>query len=366
MSGSLRYDAVVIGCGTAGMVAATRLAQRGASVCVVAKGYGSTHLAPATVDAPTAVDAATPISWFRDTVASGPFPGYSYLGDLATELTLPTAIGSLKRSKLVPSTQGSGALATAATKLAVAGTPALRDFQAGLCAANLVRAGLPARAVEFDWRLDRADANPVHAARRFDEPRWRERFCKALRPLLDADDQLVALPAVLGLADPAEVHRDLEQRLERSVFEIPTLPPSVPGMRMFEILRSALREAGGKLVLGAEVNGARRDAAGRIVAVNAASAGHDTVYAADGFVLASGGTASGAITVDSRRSAHERVLGLPLIGLAVAVDEWQRSIGPANVTVAGACLPDATASRTGCGESLAITSGFRAAEVALA
>jgi len=34
-------------------------------------------------------------------------------------------------------------------------------------------------------------------------------------------------------------------RLGRRVFEIPTLPPSVPGMRLYEILRSALRAAGG-------------------------------------------------------------------------------------------------------------------------
>jgi glycerol-3-phosphate dehydrogenase subunit B len=60
--GELHFDAVVIGAGTAGLVAATRLAQEGASVCVLAKGIGSTHLAPATIDvlgyAPDRVDAS--------------------------------------------------------------------------------------------------------------------------------------------------------------------------------------------------------------------------------------------------------------------------------------------------------------------
>jgi glycerol-3-phosphate dehydrogenase subunit B len=363
VSRALNYDVVVIGCGTAGLVAATRLAQRGARVCLVAKGYGSTHLTPATIDTPAAVGAGTPISWFRDTVASGPLPGYTYIGDLtAAQLSLPTAAGALKRSLLVPSTQAPGALAGPSTKVAIVGTPWLRDFQTGLCAANLRVAGLQARAVEFAWQLDRADANAVNVAHNFDEPRWREPFCAALRRLLAGDEELVGLPAVLGLRDPGEVHADLERRLERRVFEIPTLPPSVPGMRLFEILRSALRTAGGRFVLGAEVVSAQRDSGDRIVAVTTASAGHDTVYGAPAFVLASGGTTSGAIEVDSRRSARDRVLGLPLVGLAVAVDDQQRSIAAPNVVVAGSSLPDDSANQIGCSEITAITTGYRAAE----
>ena len=50
MRAQLHFDAVVIGAGTAGLTAATRLAQGGARVCVLAKGVGSTHLAPGTID----------------------------------------------------------------------------------------------------------------------------------------------------------------------------------------------------------------------------------------------------------------------------------------------------------------------------
>jgi hypothetical protein len=86
------------------------------------------------------------------------------------------------------------------------------------------------------------------------------------------------------------------------------------------------------------------------------------VYGASAFVLASGGTASGAIEVDSHLCARERVFGLPLDGLAVAVDEQQRSIAAANVLVAGACLPAGAGRQIGCSEGLAITTGYRAAE----
>src|SRR5262249_6547472 len=57
---ALKYDAVVIGVGLAGLVAAIRVAERGKRVLVVAKGVGSTHLGGATIDvlgyAPEAVE----------------------------------------------------------------------------------------------------------------------------------------------------------------------------------------------------------------------------------------------------------------------------------------------------------------------
>ena len=46
MRRELHFDAVVIGAGNAGLTAATRLAEGGARVCVLAKGIGSTHLGP--------------------------------------------------------------------------------------------------------------------------------------------------------------------------------------------------------------------------------------------------------------------------------------------------------------------------------
>ena len=71
----------------------------------------------------------------------------------------------------------------------------------------------------------------------------------------------VAFPAVLGIADPHAVWTELEQRLGRPVFEVPTLPPSVPGMRVFAILREALRRAGGRV--RAQQRRRRRRARGR-------------------------------------------------------------------------------------------------------
>ncbi|HUY59814.1 MAG TPA: FAD-binding protein, partial [Solirubrobacteraceae bacterium] len=281
-----RYDAVVIGAGTAGLVAATRLAQAGASVCVVAKGVGSTHLAPGTIDvlgyAPERVEspactlaafvAARPdhpyallgeklvaeaLDWFLATARGGPLPGYAYEGSLERNLLLPTAVGALKPSAAVPETFAAGD-ARALGRVAVVGLPALRDFHEKLCAANLNAAGIDAFGVSIDIELERADSSTLALARHFDDAGWRARFSARLAPLLGAAEQ-VALPAMLGLSDPHAVLADLETRLGQRVFEIPTLPPSVPGMRLFEILRHALEQAGGRLAFGAGVVAHVRD-----------------------------------------------------------------------------------------------------------
>ncbi len=415
MTRGFRYDAVVIGAGTAGLVAGIRLAQAGASVAVLAKGIGSTHLAPSTVDvagyAPKLVKSPLKgvanlidrnpghpyellgiellresVDWFTGVTAEGPFAPYGYVGGLDRNMLLPTALGALRPSALVPTTMAAGDTSgdrAGLTRVCIVGTPSLRDFHPSLCAANLTAAGVKARAVMLELELERADMSTLGIARRLDDASWRAGFCGRLAPLLRSDEHAVGLPAMLGVADPHAVSADIEHRLGRRVFEIPSLPPSVPGLRLYETLRAALLGAGGRLMLGAEVVGHQR-AGDKIASVSTRAAGHDVSYAADAFVLASGGFTSGAILLDSSWVTHEQVLGLPLRGVpgdgeprfvadylggqpleraGVAVDRELRAEGVANVLVAGAALPGATPWREGSGEGLAISSGYRAAQV---
>jgi glycerol-3-phosphate dehydrogenase subunit B len=409
-TGERHLDAVVIGAGTAGLAAATRLAEGGARVCVVAKGVGSTHLAPGLIDvlgyAPERVEApgealaafaeAHPghpyaavggavgdaVAWFAERAARGPLPGYRYVGGLERNHLLPTAVGVLRPSALVPETMAAGDAADD-RPMCIVGSRALRDFHARLCADNLAAAG-PARAVEVDLELDRADANSLGLARVFDDPARRAAFAGALAARLRPDER-VGVPAVLGLRDPHAAWEDLQRRLDRPVFEIPTLPPSVPGMRLFEILRGALRAAGGSLVLGATVVEAERDG-DRVTAVRARASGRDVRYHAPWFVLASGGFNSGGLELGSDWVARDTVLGLPLRGtpadgeprfvadyfaeqpmarVGVAVDGDLRAEGTDNVLVAGAALPGAVPWKEGSGEGIALASGYRAASLVL-
>jgi glycerol-3-phosphate dehydrogenase subunit B len=408
-----RYDIVVVGAGVAGLCAAVRVAEGGARVCVLAHGVGSTHLAPGVVDvlgytpervdeparalpafveaqpehpySLLGVDAIRPaLEWFSEHIADGPQPGYSYVGGLDRNMLLPTAVGVARPSALVPETMARGVLDGGAP-LCIVGVPRLRDLHASLCAANLSRLGMEARSVELDIGEGRAEINALGLARQLDDPAYRTVVAKRLGPLL-RDGERVGMPAVLGMRDPHGAWSDLEERLGRELFEIPTLPPSASGIRVYDALTAALRAAGGRLVLGAKVVGSERDGT-RVTTLHTHAGGRDTVYEAERIVLASGGFASGGLELDSDWQTHDRVLGLPLRGLpgpgeprfnadyfadqpmarvGVAVDAEQRAEGTDNVFVAGAALPGAEPWREGSGEGIAITSAHRAAGLVLA
>ena len=140
------HDAIVVGCGLAGLTAAVRLAEAGARVLVLAKGVGATHLAPGTIDvlgyrggerverpleALAGVDPSHPyarvgaagvsaaIEWFTARMAGGSLAPYAYVGSVEENLLLPTAIGVPRPSALVPETMAGGDLREPAPVVAV-------------------------------------------------------------------------------------------------------------------------------------------------------------------------------------------------------------------------------------------------------
>jgi glycerol-3-phosphate dehydrogenase subunit B len=383
-----RYDAVVIGAGVAGLTAATRLAQRGASVCVLARGVGCTHLAPATIDVLAEGDldefiaaradhpyaavgvagVQEALAWLRTCFDES---AYAYVGHNGHDHLLPGPLGVPRRSTLVPVTMAAGDLGDAAPMCIVA-IAELRDFPAGLCAANLATRGHEARAVTVEAQSGRVEANAVTLARRFDDAAFRAQFAARLQPLL-RDGERVGMPAVLGLRDPYGAWTDLQDRLGHRVFEIPTLPPSAPGVRLYEALRSALRAAGGTLALGARVVGAEK-----FMRVLAEVSGHRRSYLGTSVVLATGGLASGGLELSPDGELRETALRIGTVGeptfdpdpfapQPIARAGVKCKPGSLNFVgdfwIAGAALPGADARREGCGEGVALSTGHRVAEL---
>ena len=205
--------------------------------------------------------------------------------------------------------------------------------------------------------------------------------------------EVVAFPAVLGIATPHEAWSELEHGLGRPVFEVPTLPPSVPGMRVFDILHHALRRAGGSLLLNNVVS-ALSTSGGRVSALRVRVGLREERHGADWVVLASGGFASGGVELDSDWTARETALGLPVAGVPEPGEPAIRAAGtsprirwraPAWPSTTG-CGPSApTASRCSrtcssrarrspgaepwkekCGDGLSLSTGHMAAELVLA
>ena len=142
------------------------------------------------------------------------------------------------------------------------------------------------------------------------------------------------MPAVLGLDDYPQAWRHLQDLTGVPVFEIPTLPPSVPGMRLYNIFKNALGRAGVQLLLNMPVGrglweplqGEAEDE--RLSAVTGAavpvagSTVRERIYRARGVILATGGLYGGGITSDHRGELAETVFGLPLTGTRAMSDRF--------------------------------------------
>jgi glycerol-3-phosphate dehydrogenase subunit B len=200
----------------------------------------------------------------------------------------------------------------------------------------------------------------------------------------------IGFPAVLGLDRHRESFQDLTGRIGRPLFEIATLPPSIPGIRINGALRRRLMQKGSRVEIGFWVQG-RLDGnrAGEIVVD---SAGGATTYTADAFILATGGTGGGGIIGRQDGSFRESVFGLPVDGPAdrsswyhprflgpdsqpisltgVAVNERLQPLldtgGPVeNVFITASNLPRWDPVHEGSGEGVALATAHKAASEVL-
>lgn len=336
-------DTLVIGAGPAGLFSAWLAAQRGARARVLAAGINTTHIMPgwlAVYDAPGDLRAAVEV--FTGARPEHPYAlagtaslfdgisslrelcepyGLFYAGNLQGNLLLPTALGAAVPAAYAPLSLAAGDL-NAPGLMLIAGPKGWRDFYPALCAANLTRQGYAAEALAFDLPEIHAmkfDNIATGLARLFDQAGVRERVAAQIKPQLNGAAR-VGLPAVLGLNDYPRSWQHLQDLLGVPVFEIPTLPPSVPGMRLYNVFKAALDRAGAQVLLNMPVTRMITDGK-RVQAAVVQNVVRETVYRAENVILATGGLYGGGIVSDYRGALRETVLGLPVRGVS-SMAQW--------------------------------------------
>jgi glycerol-3-phosphate dehydrogenase subunit B len=354
-------DVLIIGAGPAGLLAAWIARQRGAKVRVLATGIGTTHVSPGWIQILNESTGSSLAEWIAahpkhpyalaggDALAGGLATlrevcapvGLNYVGDkdltgfgnlsgLTSNLRLPTALGAISESAVVPESFAAGDLRQAGPML-IAGPAGWRDFYPKLCADNLTRQGYPAQAATFDLpelHTSKFDATPVGLARLFDRPEVRERVAAQIKPVLDGATR-VGFPAVLGLERSAEAWRDLSDGLGVPAFEIPTLPPSVPGMRLFAAFKAALTQAGVQILLDMTATRGIVEGGG-VTGIVVPNVVRDQTYRADTYILATGGLYGGGIASDYAGALRETIFDLPLQAPTDGPEGWfaPRFLGP--------------------------------------
>lgn len=332
-------DLLIIGAGLAGLSAALTAAEAGLRVRVIAKGLGVTHWHAGTIDllgylpgqnAPV----SDPFAAFDALPAQHPYRKLSIMAveaalrhfqQVTNELSLsygptqhatrntllPSPVGAPRPVYLAPAAQLAGDLGRR-EPMVIVGLRGWRDFYPALIAANLTKLGHTARAdfLPVAVMTQRRDFNTVHLAEALDRPDTVERVVMALRPLIQPGER-VGLPAILGLQRHTAIWTRLQEQLGAPVFEIPTLPPSVPGLRLFHTLRDHLSKLGVRVEIGMEAIGFAAEGR-QIRSVATGTSARPLQHHARHFLLATGGVLGGGFNSDHTGRCWETIFNLPL------------------------------------------------------
>lgn len=322
------------------MYAACLAARRGKKTLVLARGLGGTHVGTGTIDVckgePAQLDgllaqAEHPYNLIgrsalnhalTDFQALSEEGGYPMLGKLGRNISLPTAAGGTRQTTLVPETMLAGDLARP-EPMALANLPGFRDFNASLAAhtlnASILNLPLPNIPTH-------RDAYATDMAMLFDLSGYRDSVVAAWKPLLTDAPKRLGLPAIMGLEKSLAAKDHLEKTLGLELFEIPILPPSVPGMRLFNILKDDFQNHGGRLIIGPSVHGQVSEGQAAVVAdVN----GREMEYKAETIFLATGGFLNGGLMADFSGHVLEPVFNLSVPATSTRAS-WtnERIFGP--------------------------------------
>ena len=414
-----RYDVAVIGAGMAGMAAALFAAERGLSCIQIGSGGGilfASGLLDLLAVQPVAqhrlwqspfealaalareqpahplaqVDPLAIRTAFQRFVAALTSAGMPYAQMGEHNSNVITSIGTVKTSYGVPLTMVAGVAALAQRlPCLLVDFRGLREFSARQIVETLGTEwpALRHQRIEFPGFDAVPEVYAVHLAQALETRQTRERMIALIKPLL-RDARVVGLPALLELSRSNEVHAAFEAGLGLPVFEIPTMPTSVPGLRLLGALEAVMSARGVTRRPLASVRSLSFDGGTATLDITGAPGGER--IQARAVVLASGRFSGRGLTAD-RQSVRESILGLPVQQPPAREDWHQRDfLDPAghainraglktdeawrpldasgkpawaNLYAIGSILAEQDWMRAKCGSGLAIATAWAAIEV---
>ncbi len=387
----IEYDVIIIGAGVAGLTAGAALAGQGLKVALVTAGEPTACLSTgcidvcARTDAPLEAIAGLPgdhpfhlvsseaigqaLAEFQQVMAEMDLP---YTGRLTKNRRVLSAIGAFKTTCLTPVTMQASPQSED-EKIHIVTFSGLKDFYPGYIISRISNASFSTYAAGVSTTMG--------IAANFEDDSFLEAFILWLEKQ-HIHEHKIAFPAVLGLESAASILKKIEYRLERPVFEIPTIPPSMPGRRLFNCLKDYYRRRGGVIYWGWPVAGVEK-AGSKIEAVVVESQGRPMSLNAKAFILATGSFVGGGLWA-KREGIMEKVFDLPVLAPGEREDWFDQdyfsmnhgigragivvdsSFRPANcpcdnIFACGAILANMEALKNGCGHGFAIATGREAA-----
>lgn len=277
------YDAVVIGAGLSGFIAALKLSSEGKKVIILSRGLGNLYSSSGYIDLlgyyPTdeKKPLLNPLRGLEKLISEKPQHPYSltgpdiikesvefflkitekagvpYLGTINKNTFMPTAAGTLVPVTFYPET--SKVSLSEAGNIVVVGIKELMDFFPAYVAGNLTE-NLNKK-VEFLWvnlglSINR-EVNSYDIALSLEKENIRGKLIEELKKNIEKGS-LILIPAVLGAKSFRKVISHIEEETGCKMLEIPTLPPSLMGYRLAENTGNYLKKNGVEMITGYPVD----------------------------------------------------------------------------------------------------------------
>jgi len=257
--GTDRYDIVVVGAGLSGLVAAGVAAHRKLKVALVSTGPGSFVTGPGWLKAQEILRASAELE-LKEAIALfcklTRLAGCPYAGDISTTRALPSILGDLESVALAPLTLWN-AEPREGISTAIVGIQGLSCFDENFMAERLTEQALmissgctyAARQISLTREMG-VPVTTLRIAQCFDRDlAFRMELIHSLRTAASGFKRIL-VPGILGLESAVEKLVEFEGELGCTVGEIPTLPPSIPGLRIYHRLESYLHKIGVELYRG--------------------------------------------------------------------------------------------------------------------
>ena len=333
----MRYDTVIIGGGLAALVCGIELVRGGKRVALVATGHSALHFSSGSFGL---YNGTEPLAAIEKLPAEHPYSklgadsieelaarateilnvaGIATNGEAAANHYIMTPTGSMRQCWLslegvVTSPDGVSVDYSSAAVLLPEG---FLDFYTEFVADTLRRMGVRTTVDTFSLpeiairRNNPTEMRSVAVARALDK----EENIVALASIISReakDAEVVVMPAVLGF-ERSDVQSRLEKMTDKRIVVVPTLPPSVEGVKMERALRRTFECMGGVIFTGHTAENYNMEE-GLIESVTTSKG---VTLAAEEFVLASGSFIGGGL-----RSDRDTIVEL-LFGADVALPEGE-------------------------------------------